>query len=96
MAAIRIWFQSAVEMDAASPIARPHRHTASIVQLGTTVDVFGVPPGRPAAFRAVRLSRCVRGDAGDASPQGRAADRPALAHADASPEMIDLFVSRLP
>ena len=44
--AIRIWFQSAVEMDSAGPYATALRaHAARIVQPGTTVEVHGVPPG---------------------------------------------------
>lgn len=42
----RIWFQSAVEMDAAGPYAAALRRQAQgVVQPGTTVDVHGVTPG---------------------------------------------------
>ncbi len=99
MAAIRIWFQSAVEMDAASPIARPHRHTAGIVQLGTTVDVFGVSPGSwagqqpsaPCGFPVAFAEMLVTLHRKAGLRTGRRWHTPMP-----SPERIDLFVSRLP
>ena len=44
--AIRIWFQSAVEMDSAGAYATALRaHAARVVQPGTSVEVHGVPSG---------------------------------------------------
>ena len=43
---IRIWFQSAVEMDGAGAYATAlQAHAARVVQPGTVVEVHGVPPG---------------------------------------------------
>lgn len=43
---MRIWFQSATELDPAGPYATALRaHAARVVQPGTVVDVYGVPPG---------------------------------------------------
>lgn len=43
---VRIWFQSATEIDpAGSYAAALHRHGERVLQPGTTLDVHGVPPG---------------------------------------------------
>ncbi|MGI4952076.1 MAG: aspartate/glutamate racemase family protein [Janthinobacterium lividum] len=43
---VRIWFQSATEIDPAGPYATAlRRHAAKVLQPGTTMEVRGVPPG---------------------------------------------------
>lgn len=43
---VRIWFQSATEMDPLGPYAAALRcHAEKVLQPGTAVDVHGVPPG---------------------------------------------------